>query len=131
MERSVEGRANPGGREQSTRGGLRSDRRLRSSLAPPLRRITGSGRFRLNEGATESIFHAEKHTAKVIHLASHSFVHPPSPLYNTVLLAVGDSSASTDDGWLFLHEIQTDRGPSHRKGLSRKGPYRRGMRAAW
>lgn len=72
-----------------------------------IRRIASSGRFALNEEATESVFHASKHTAKVLHLASHSFVHPTSPLYNTFLLAVGDSSSS-DDGWLFLHEIQTE-----------------------
>lgn len=106
-----------------------------------LRRITGSGRFRLNEGATESIFHAEKHTAKVIHLASHSFVHPTSPLYNTFLLAVGDSSASTDDGWLFLHEIQTEdsgqiplvvlSGCSTAKGTLRSGEGMEGLQYAF
>jgi len=78
------------------------DREIRS-----LRRITASGHFRVDEEATESAFHASKQSAKVLHLASHAFVHPTSPLYNSFLLAPGDTTSPSEDGWLFLHEIQT------------------------
>lgn len=72
-----------------------------------LRRITDSGHFNVDEEATESAFHVGKQSAKVLHLASHAFVHPTSPLYNSFLLAPGDTTSSSEDGWLFLHEIQT------------------------
>jgi CHAT domain-containing protein/tetratricopeptide (TPR) repeat protein len=78
------------------------DREIRS-----LRRITASGHFNVDEEATESAFHVGKQSAKVLHLASHAFVHPTSPLYNSFLLAPGDTTSSSEDGWLFLHEIQT------------------------
>jgi CHAT domain-containing protein len=103
--------------------------------------MAASGRFALDDEATESTFHATKHTAKVLHLASHSFVHPTSPLYNTFLLAAGDSSSSTDDGWLFLHEIQTDdagsiplvvlSGCSTAEGMLRSGEGMEGLQYAF
>ncbi len=74
-----------------------------------LRSLVAGGRFALDDDATESAFHATENEAKILHLASHAFVHASSPLYNAFALAPGDSSESPRaDGWLFLHEIQSD-----------------------
>jgi len=74
-----------------------------------LRSLVAGGRFALDDDATESAFHAAEDEAKILHLASHAFVHASSPLYNAFALAPGDSSGSSRaDGWLFLHEIQSD-----------------------
>jgi len=56
-----------------------------------------------NEDATEPTLAAATQRAGVLHLASHAFVHPSSPLQNAFLLRPD----STSDGILFLHELQS------------------------
>jgi CHAT domain-containing protein len=76
-----------------------------------LRSLVDRGQFALDERATESAFHSSEQNARILHLASHAFVHPTSPLYNAFVLAAGPSDSPRDDGWLFLHEIQSDDAP--------------------
>ncbi|PSQ87665.1 MAG: hypothetical protein BRD30_08325, partial [Bacteroidetes bacterium QH_2_63_10] len=56
-----------------------------------------------NGAATESRFATARRQAGVVHLASHAFVHPSSPLQNAFLLRPDSAS----DGILFLHELQS------------------------
>ncbi len=68
-----------------------------------LSRLVGDAETFYNETATESAFASASRRAGVIHLASHAFVHPSSPLQNAYLLRPDSSS----DGILFLHELQS------------------------
>jgi CHAT domain-containing protein/tetratricopeptide (TPR) repeat protein len=72
-----------------------------------IRALVSDGTFVLDEDATEARFHQHKGNAKILHLASHALVHPTSPLYNAFVLSTDSTSASSDDGWLFLHEMQS------------------------
>lgn len=67
-----------------------------------LSRLFGEAKTFLDEAATESAFAEACRRAGVLHLASHAFVHPSSPLQNAFLL----HPDSTSDGVLFLHELQ-------------------------
>jgi CHAT domain-containing protein len=68
-----------------------------------LRDLIGDVETFLDDDATEPAFAEAGRRAGVIHLASHAFVHPSSPLQNAFLL----HPDSTSDGLLFLHELQT------------------------
>ncbi len=68
-----------------------------------LNKLFGDVETFLDEAATESAFAAATQQAGVLHLASHAFVHPSSPLQNAFLL----HPDSTSDGILFLHELQS------------------------
>ena len=63
----------------------------------------GNAKAFLDEAATESKFATARRQAGVVHLASHAFVHPASPLQNAFLLQPDSAS----DGILFLHELQS------------------------
>ncbi|MFB6098020.1 MAG: CHAT domain-containing protein [Salinibacter sp.] len=67
-----------------------------------LKQLFGDVKTYFNEAATERAFTAASRRAGVLHLASHAFVHPSSPLQNAFLLRPD----STSDGFLFLHELQ-------------------------
>jgi CHAT domain-containing protein len=67
-----------------------------------LKRLFGDAETFLDEASTESAFASACRRAGVLHLASHAFVHPSSPLQNAFLLRPD----STSDGVLFLHELQ-------------------------
>ena len=56
----------------------------------------------LDERATEGALADATREAGILHLASHAYVHPTSPLQNAFLLHPDSSS----DGLLFLHELQ-------------------------
>ena len=87
-------------------------------------------RVSLNDAATEANFCRSVRTAGVLHVATHAFVNPSSPLQNAILLRSGrvppygpasqeddrpsgsapDSTGATgSDGVLFLHELQGQR----------------------
>lgn len=68
-----------------------------------LSRLFDDARTFLDDSATESKFVDACRRAGVLHLASHAFVHPSSPLQNAFLLRPD----STSDGVLFLHELRT------------------------
>lgn len=68
-----------------------------------LDRLLGDAKTFLGDSATESTFMRTSRRAGVVHLASHAFVHPSSPLQNAFLLRPD----STSDGLLFLHELRT------------------------
>jgi len=68
-----------------------------------VRQLFGDESVSLNENATESSFRSACRRGGVIHLASHAFVHPSSPLHNAFLLHPDSSTSS--DGVLFLHEL--------------------------
>jgi len=68
-----------------------------------LTQLFGDAKTFLNDTATESRFREACRRAGVLHLASHAFVHPSSPLQNAFLLR----SDSASDGVLFLHELRT------------------------
>jgi CHAT domain-containing protein len=67
-----------------------------------LRELSGTIETFVNEAATEPALASARRRASVLHLASHAFVHPSSPLQNAFLL----HPDSTSDGILFLHELQ-------------------------
>lgn len=66
-----------------------------------VRHLVGNAKVALNNAATESSFRSACRRAGVLHLASHAFFHPSSPLHNAFLLRPDASS----DGVLFLHEL--------------------------
>jgi CHAT domain-containing protein len=59
----------------------------------------------LDGEATEANFRHSVQTAGVLHVASHAFVNPTSPLRNAILLHPDSSSQNPSDGILFLHEL--------------------------
>ncbi len=67
-----------------------------------LDRLLDDAKTYVGEAATESAFASASRRAGVLHLASHAFVHPSSPLQNAFLLRPD----STSDGLLFLHELR-------------------------
>ncbi|PSQ79420.1 MAG: hypothetical protein BRD41_07455 [Bacteroidetes bacterium QS_1_63_11] len=67
-----------------------------------LTQLFGDAKTFLDDTATESRFREACQRAGVLHLASHAFVHPSSPLQNAFLLR----SDSASDGVLFLHELR-------------------------
>lgn len=75
-----------------------------------VQRHVGEARVFLDEAATGGAFQRVSQRASVLHLASHAFVHPSAPLQNAFLLDP-DSSRPDSDGFLFLHELQTQRRP--------------------
>ena len=68
-----------------------------------LSRQVGDAEVFFDEAATESRLASACRRAGVVHLASHAFVHPASPLQNAFLLRPDSAS----DGTLFLHELQS------------------------
>jgi CHAT domain-containing protein len=68
-----------------------------------LTQLFGDAKTFLDDTATESRFREACRRAGVLHLASHAFVHPSSPLQNAFLLRPDSAS----DGVLFLHELRT------------------------
>lgn len=70
-----------------------------------VRRLVGGTSVALDTAATELSFRSACRRAGIIHLASHAFVHPSSPLRNAFLFHPDPAGAS--DGVLFLHELQT------------------------
>lgn len=68
-----------------------------------LDQLFGDAKTFLGDTATESTFMRTSRRAGVVHLASHAFVHPSSPLQNAFLLRPDSAS----DGVLFLHELRT------------------------
>jgi len=87
-------------------GGLPPLPGVRSELNTLGRLFDDANTF-LDERATESAFAAATQEAGAVHLASHAFVHPSSPLQNAFLLHPDSSS----DGLLFLHELQSRERP--------------------
>lgn len=71
-------------------------------------RLFGDAYTALNDEATETAFHERGTRVGILHLASHAFVDPSSPLNNALILRPGPSSAPSDDGFLFLHELRQD-----------------------
>ena len=69
--------------------------------------VIGDVKTFLDDKATEPAFARACRRAGVVHLASHAFVHPSSPLQNAFLL----HPDSTSDGILFLHELQAQDRP--------------------
>jgi CHAT domain-containing protein len=63
----------------------------------------------LNDRATEAAFCRSVQEAGVLHVASHTFVNPSSPLQNAILLRADSTASSSSDGVLFLHELQGQR----------------------
>jgi len=72
-----------------------------------LSQMLGDVETYLDDNATESAFTSACRRAGVLHLASHAFVHPSSPLQNAFLLRPDSSS----DGLLFLHELRVQDRP--------------------
>jgi len=68
-----------------------------------LSRLVGDVETFYNGAATESALASASRRAGGVHLASHAFVHPSSPLQNAYLLRPD----STSDGILFLHELRS------------------------
>jgi CHAT domain-containing protein/tetratricopeptide (TPR) repeat protein len=97
----------------------------------------------LDSEATEGAFHRRSGTSRILHLASHSFVHPSSPLYNAILLSGSDdggSGSARQDGMLFLHELQRSSariplvvlsGCSTARGILRSGEGMEGLQYAF
>lgn len=77
---------------------------VRSELRSVQRRVEGARIF-LDEAATEEALWKTSERTAALHLASHAFLHPSSPLHNAILLHP-DSSGAETDGVLFLHELQ-------------------------
>ena len=71
-----------------------------------LQSTVDDARVVLNGQATEANFQHSVRTAGVLHVASHAFVNPSSPLRNALLLHPDSSSNNPSDGILFLHELQ-------------------------
>ncbi len=67
-----------------------------------VQKVTDNATVAYNEEATETAAQNAMERAGVLHLASHAFVHPSSPLQNAFLLHPDSSS----NGVLFLHELQ-------------------------
>lgn len=67
-------------------------------------------RVALNDQATEASLRASLSETRILHLASHAFAHPSSPLYNAFMLSE-DRRDPADDGVLFLHEVRTAAAP--------------------
>lgn len=82
---------------------------VRSELESLRQRVEDS-RILLDEAATEEAFWQTTNRSDIVHLASHAFVHPTTPLQNAFLLRP-DTSRESADGVLFLHELQTRRRP--------------------
>jgi len=59
-----------------------------------------------DDAATETGVRRACRQAGVVHLASHAFVHPTSPLQNAFLFRPDSTSAPPTDGVLFLHELR-------------------------
>lgn len=101
---------------------------VRSELQAIRRRVEKARVF-LDEAATEERLWRTSQRAGVLHLASHAFFHPSSPLHNAFLLHP-DSSGRDTDGILFLHELQTRERPMRLVVLSgcntARGSYRGG-----
>jgi CHAT domain-containing protein len=72
-----------------------------------LTQMLGDVETYLDDNATESAFTSACRRAGVLHLASHAFVHPSSPLQNAFLLRPDSGS----DGVLFLHELRVQDRP--------------------
>jgi CHAT domain-containing protein len=66
-------------------------------------------RIALNRTATEQSLRHDVRTAGILHLASHAFVHPSSPLQNALLLHPDSSETDPSNGVLFLHELHEHR----------------------
>lgn len=77
---------------------------VRSELRSVQRQVKGARVF-LDAAATEDTFRRTSQQASVLHLASHAFVHPSTPLQNAFVLR-SSSSREGGDGILFLHELQ-------------------------
>jgi CHAT domain-containing protein len=75
-----------------------------------VRRMYDRSKVALNGQATEASLRASLSNTRILHLASHAFAHPSSPLYNAFVLR-NDRRDSTDDGVLFLHEVRTEAAP--------------------
>jgi CHAT domain-containing protein len=71
-----------------------------------LQSTVDDARVVLNGQATEANFQHSIRTAGVLHVASHAFVNPSSPLRNALLLHPDSSTNNPSDGILFLHELQ-------------------------
>jgi len=61
----------------------------------------------LNASATKSAFKTACRRGDILHIASHAFVHPSSPLQNSIVLHPDSSS----EGILFLHELPIQERP--------------------
>jgi CHAT domain-containing protein len=92
----------------------------------------------LNERATEAFLYEHLGEARLIHLASHSFVDPFLPLYSRVEL--WDSPDDENDGTLYLYELQgyplaadlvVLSGCSTARGLARSGEGMMGLQYAF
>ncbi|MFB6273959.1 MAG: CHAT domain-containing protein [Salinibacter sp.] len=82
---------------------------VRAELRAVDRRVPRADVF-LDSAATERAFRNRSRRADVLHLASHAFSHPSSPLQNAFLLQP-DSSRRSTDGVLFLHELRAQNRP--------------------
>ena len=92
----------------------------------------------LNEQATEAFLYQHLGEARLIHLASHSFVDPILPLYSHVEL--WDGPDDDNDGTLYLYELQGHAlaadlvvlsGCSTARGLARSGEGMMGLQYAF
>ncbi len=59
----------------------------------------------LNNEATKSAFKQRTLAPSILHLSSHAFVNPTSPLHNAFMLAPDDEN-TPESGLLYLHEIR-------------------------
>lgn len=93
-----------------------------------------------NEAATETAVKKATQQSGVLHLASHAFVHPSSPLQNAFLLHSDSSASDPSDGVLFLHELQAQKcqvplvvlsGCSTARGTLREGEGLAGLQYAF
>ncbi len=97
------GRSRFGGVESGGRQDTLSDLPHVSDEIHRLQRRFPSGRFALNDAATEGAFKQAAPSARVVHLASHAFSDPTYPFHSRIVLSAADSS---EDGTLYLYELQ-------------------------
>ncbi len=71
-----------------------------------LRNLFPSGHFALNQEATEGALYSQIQDSRVVHLASHAIMNPTFPLFSYISLWGSEGAQDTEDGTLFLYELQ-------------------------